>query len=142
MDMDTAYPVYSSMVSYSLIAIYRKSKWKRPNKYLEKCSFLLIAPASRTRSSCFDLYSILFPYSVKAWAVSGWKAWNEDERAIRGKWKLKVDDVALFQEECTAECGSLVSYCIGHMPNLVCQLNFVAFLAVIFFAIFTGMLTS
>ncbi|CCD72501.1 uncharacterized protein CELE_ZC404.15 [Caenorhabditis elegans] len=41
-------------------------------------------------------------------------------------------------EECTAECGSLVSYCIGHMPNLVCQLNFVAFLAVIFFAIFTG----
>ncbi|CAL2045502.1 hypothetical protein CAEBREN_20370 [Caenorhabditis brenneri] len=41
-------------------------------------------------------------------------------------------------EECTAECGSLVSYCTGHMPNLVCQLNFVAFLAVIFFAIFTG----
>ncbi|CAO4380182.1 unnamed protein product [Caenorhabditis nigoni] len=41
-------------------------------------------------------------------------------------------------EECTSECGSLVSYCTGHMPNLVCQLNFVAFLAVIFFAIFTG----
>ncbi|CAI2353602.1 unnamed protein product [Caenorhabditis sp. 36 PRJEB53466] len=41
-------------------------------------------------------------------------------------------------EECTAECGSLVSYCTGHLPNLVCQLNFFAFLAVIFFAIFTG----
>ncbi|EFP11288.1 hypothetical protein CRE_30911 [Caenorhabditis remanei] len=50
----------------------------------------------------------------------------------------EVDDVSSFQEECTAECGSLVSYCTGHMPNLVCQLNFVAFLAVIFFAIFTG----
>lgn len=40
--------------------------------------------------------------------------------------------------ECFEECGSLVSYCAGTAPLIVCQLNVVVFLACIFLAVCTG----
>ncbi|WKY10837.1 hypothetical protein Q1695_002860 [Nippostrongylus brasiliensis] len=40
--------------------------------------------------------------------------------------------------DCVEECGSLVSYCVGTSPLIVCQLNIVVFLACIFLAVCTG----
>ncbi|XGW03744.1 hypothetical protein V3C99_015145 [Haemonchus contortus] len=40
--------------------------------------------------------------------------------------------------KCTEECVSMVSYCVGTSPLIVCQLNIVVFLACIFLAVCTG----
>ncbi|KAK6054434.1 hypothetical protein COOONC_08061 [Cooperia oncophora] len=40
--------------------------------------------------------------------------------------------------ECMKECASVVSYCVGPPPLIVCQLNVVVFLACILLAVFTG----
>ncbi|KAJ1370402.1 hypothetical protein KIN20_032116 [Parelaphostrongylus tenuis] len=42
--------------------------------------------------------------------------------------------------DCLDECGSLVSYCAGTPPLIVCQLNVIVFLICIFLAVCTGVL--
>ncbi|CAJ0948318.1 unnamed protein product, partial [Mesorhabditis belari] len=55
---------------------------------------------------------------------------------------MDYDEYERFLAACEAECAVWISRCVSsiHPPGYVCQLNIVVFLAVIFLAVFTGVL--
>uniref|UniRef100_A0A0K0CXW8 LITAF domain-containing protein n=1 Tax=Angiostrongylus cantonensis TaxID=6313 RepID=A0A0K0CXW8_ANGCA len=48
--------------------------------------------------------------------------------------------IKLAYSDCLDQCGTLVSYCAGTPPLMVCQLNVIVFLVCIFLAVCSGVL--
>ncbi|KAK6021493.1 hypothetical protein OSTOST_12834, partial [Ostertagia ostertagi] len=49
-----------------------------------------------------------------------------------------IQEEMLEKSKCLEECASMVSYCVGTSPLIVCQLNIIVFLTCILLAVFTG----